>query len=217
MRRARTALILTTLALAVAGVAARPLAPRLRDAMFRGLVRLGVVVAEARAGTMTVPTEVDPAAPAVVEDPAEPLDEPAPAIGAGAPAPAPRPKAPQAAGAIDIPEDRVAHLTEKQLRSLRPANVIGADGAAAGVRLHGLGALGLGLADADIVTSIDGHPVSDVTTGMDAALRAWASGEAAAHATVRRAGRTLLVTVHIPKHSRIAPGLGRSAHLQKDD
>lgn len=217
MRSRRTALILAILALAVvgAGLGARPLVPRIRDAMFRSLARVAVGVTEARAGTMAVPTEVDSAAPAVAQDPAEPLA--APGIAAGTPALQPRAPQAQAAGAIDIPEDRVAHLTEKQLRSLRPANVIGADGAAAGVRLHGIGALGVGLTDADVVTSIDGRPTTDLSTGMDAALRAWASGESVAHATVRRAGRTLAVTVHVPKHARVVPGLGRSAHLRTGD
>jgi hypothetical protein len=211
--RHKVALTLTILALVGAGVCARTtLLPRFRDAVIGGLVKAAVVLTEARAGTTGVPTEVDSAASAIVEVPAEPVDAPR----TEASPPAPRPKAPPVVGAIDIPEDRVARLTEKQLRSLRPANVIGADGAAAGVRLHGVGALGVGLADGDLVTSIDGRPTADVSTGMDAALRAWASGEAAAHATVRRAGRTLLVTVHIPRHSR-TPGLGPSAHARNDD
>lgn len=202
------------LALGAAGAGGWALFPRLRDAMIGGVAHLAVVATEARAGG-TVPTEVDTAVSAVVQDPAEPLD--APGNGGAVAAPS-KPKAPPpAAGAIDIPASRVARLTEKQLRSLRPANVIGGDGSAAGVRLHGIGALGVGLTDADVVTSIDGRPTTDVTTGMDAALRAWASGEAAAHATVRRAGRTLLVTVHIPEHSRLGPGLGRSARLHSDD
>ncbi len=178
--------------------------------MFGGLARVAVGVTEARAGTMAVPTEVES-----VQEPTEPPG----ALGIGAAAvPAPRPKAPQTGGgAIDIPEARVARLTEKQLRSLRPANVVGPDGTAAGVRLHGIGAFGVGLADADVVTSIDGRPTPDLSTGMDAVLRAWASGEATAHATVRRGGGTLLVTVHIPKHPRLAAGLGRSALPRTDD
>jgi hypothetical protein len=198
--------MLTGLALVGAGVVgARALLPRLRDAAVGGVVQLA---------TMHVPTEVDSAAPAVVQDPAaEPPDAP----GTGAGAPAPRPRTQQIAGGIDIPEDKVARLTEKQLRSLRPANVIDADGTASGVRLHGIGAFGVGLADGDIVTSIDGRPTPDVSTGMDAALRAWASGESAAHATVRRAGRTLLVTVHVPRHARSTADLGRSAHARIDD
>ena len=209
MPRSRTAL-LTILALVAAAACATALLPRIRDAMVGGLVELAIVATKARAGTMDVPTEVDGMATNVVQDPAEPLDVP---VRSGAAAPAPRPKAPQV-GVIDIPEDRVARLTEKQLRSLRPANVVGADGSASGVRLHGVGALGVGLADGDVVTTIDGRPTPDVTAGTDAALRAWASGEAVAHATVLRAGRTLLVTVHIPKHLRLASGRGPLVHAR---
>jgi hypothetical protein len=210
VRSRRTALTLTILALALvaAGVCAWELVPRFRGAMVGGFVKLA----------MDVPTEVDSAATAAVvrapDEPLEPVDTPVSA--AGAPAPQRR-TAPQVAGAIDIPEDKVARLTEKQLRSLRPANVVGSDGVASGVRLHGVGALGVGLADADIVTSIDGRPTPDVSTGMDAVLRAWGSGEPAAHATVLRAGRTLRVTVHIPRHARVKPGLGPTAHVRNDD
>lgn len=203
--------MLTVLALLAAGVGARALYPRLRDAMAGHLVQLAVVAAEARVRSMDVPTEVDPAASPAVPAPAEPGDR------AGNRERA-RPAVQRApsGGAIDIPEDRVARLTEKQLRSLRPANVVDAEGRASGVRLHGLGALGVGLADSDVVTSIDGVATPDVSTGTDAALRAWASGEAVAHATVLRAGRTLLVTVHIPKHMRLTQGLRGSPQEPRD-
>lgn len=211
MRRPKTALVLTMLALLAAGLGTRALLPRLRDAVAGNLVQLAVVVAEARARSMDVPTEVEPAAPGAVLVPADVSDD----GGSRERARATVPRTPSG-GAIDIPEDRVARLTEKQLRSLRPANVVDAGGRASGVRLHGIGALGVGLADSDVVTSIDGLATPDVSTGTDAALRAWASGEEVAHATVLREGRTVLVTVHIPKHLRLAQGLRRSAREPRD-
>ncbi len=75
-----------------------------------------------------------------------------------------------------------------------------------GARLYGVGALGVGLADGDVVTSIDGRATPDVTTATGAAMGAYASGEAVAHATVLRAGRTLLVTVHIPPRTSTPKG-----------
>lgn len=100
---------------------------------------------------------------------------------------------------LDIPAARLAPLTEKQLRSLRADDATGADGRAAGARLVGFGALGLGLDDGDIVTSIDGHATPDVSRALAAAFQAYGSGEEKTYATVMRGGRPLDVVVHIPR------------------
>ena len=67
-----------------------------------------------------------------------------------------------------------------------------------GARLRGVGGLRVGLSDGDVVTSIDGRPTANADDATIAAMGAYASGEASAHATVQRGDRTLRVTVHIP-------------------
>ncbi len=103
--------------------------------------------------------------------------------------------------AIDIPANHLARLTAKQLRGVHATDAVDPAGRPIGARLHGVGGLGVGLGDGDVVTSIDGHatPTADDATG--AALGAYASGEATAHATLLRGGRTVQVTVHIPSRS----------------
>lgn len=67
-----------------------------------------------------------------------------------------------------------------------------------GAKLHGVGGLGVGLADGDVVTSIDGRTTANADDATTAALGAYMSGESTVHATLLRAGRTLRVTVHVP-------------------
>jgi hypothetical protein len=187
------ALTFVMLALATAGLGARALVPSVGDAMARRIARLAAVI-PAPADSTGVTTDTDPVPSRAEQHPADPPD---PARGdAGT-----RRSAAKAApgGAIDIPADRLARHTEKQLRSLRATDAVDSDGRAIGARLYGVGALGVGLADRDVVTSIDGRATPDVTTATGAAMGAYASGEAVAHATVLRDGKTLLVTVHIPR------------------
>jgi hypothetical protein len=186
------------LALATAGLGARVLVPTLGDAMARRIARVAAVIPVSSESDVT--TDTGPV-PSPAEQP--PPDPPAPGrVAAGAPHSA----AKVAASAVDIPADRLARLTAKQLRSLRATDAVGADGRAIGARLHGVGVLGVGLADGDVVTSIDGRATPDVTTATGAAMGAYASGEAVAHATVLRNGRTLVVTVHIPPKAATPKG-----------
>jgi hypothetical protein len=188
------------LALATAGLGARVLVPRVGDAMARRVARLAAVI-PVPADSTDFTTDGDPV-PSRAEQPL--ADPPVPSRGAAGT----RHSAakPAAGGALDIPADRLARLTEKQLRSLRAADAVNADGRGIGARLYGVGALGVGLADGDVVTSIDGRATPDVTTATAAAMGAYASGEAVARATVLRDGRTLLVTVHIPPKTATPKG-----------
>ena len=101
-------------------------------------------------------------------------------------------------GGLDIPADRLARLTARQLRGIGASDAVDPAGHALGARLSGVAGLGLGLAEGDVVTSIDGRPTPNAAEGTAAALASYASGEATAHATVVRGGRALRVTVHIP-------------------
>lgn len=191
------ALMLMMVALVTAGMGARALVPSLGDAMARRIEHLSAAFS-APAGPVELTSVAEQASAEEEEQP--PADRPDAPRRADARARRPAAKAPSG-GAIDIPADRVAHLTEKQLRSVTATDAVDGDGHALGARLHGVGALSLGLADGDVVTSIDGRPTPDVSTGTASAMRAWASGEAAAHATLLRDGRTFFVTLHIPRGS----------------
>jgi len=168
--------------------------------MARRIASLSAIIPATAADSTDFATDTDPVAPRGEQPVADPPD-PGGHVGA-------RHSSAKAApgGAVDIPEDRLAHLTAKQLRSLRATDAVGADGRAIGARLYGVGALGVGLADGDVVTSIDGRATPDMTTATGAAMGAYASGEAVAHATVLRGGRTLQVTVHIPPRAATPKG-----------
>jgi hypothetical protein len=194
-----TALMLVTLALATAGLGAHALVPRMGDAMARRVASLTAVIPTA-ADPTDFATDTDSVPPGAEKPAAAPPD-----VRANAVTPHSGAKAPSG-GAVDIPADRLARLTAKQLRSLRATDAVSADGRALGARLHGVGALGVGLADGDVVTSIDGRATPDVTTATGAAMGAYASGEAVAHATVLREGHTLQVTVHIPPRTAAPKG-----------
>ncbi len=182
-----TASGLTFAALVAAGVGLRTIVPALGDAMAHQLLGLAASIPRAEA---RVTQEVD-----VV-----PVPEPVAARTGASSGDTGAGQSPSRARveAIDIPADRLARLTEKQLRGVHATDAVDSAGRAIGARLHGVGALGVGLADGDVVTSIDGHatPTADDATG--AALGAYASGEATAHATLLRNGRTVQVTVHTP-------------------
>jgi hypothetical protein len=72
------------------------------------------------------------------------------------------------------------------------------DGAPPGVRLTGVSALGVGLRDGDIVTSIEGVPAPDAETATDEALEVIARGSAVLHATVQRGDQVLALTADLP-------------------
>jgi len=185
-----TASGLTLAALVAAGVGFRALIPALGDAMAHQL--LGVAAFLPRAGAQ-VTAEVD----------AVPVPEPVAAHADASSGDRSTGQSPSRARveALDIPADRLARLTAKQLRGVHVTDAVDSAGRSIGARLHGVGSLGVGLGDGDVVTRIDGHttPTADEATG--AALGAYASGEATAHATLQRSGRTVQVTVHIPSRS----------------
>jgi hypothetical protein len=105
-------------------------------------------------------------------------------------------------GAIDVPADLVARLTARQLRGIGASDAVDGAGQGLGARLHGVSALGSGLGDGDVVTSIDGRAVRSASEATAAAFAAYASGESVVRGTVLREGRVLHVTVHIPAHTR---------------
>lgn len=193
--RLKITLALSIVGLATASLGARALVPAVGDAAARRIARLTSAL-PAPTDSADLATEADPVPSSAEEPPADPPSAP----GAGrVRRSARRPSAkPAAGGALEIPADRLANLTEKQLRSLHATDAVDTAGRALGAKLHGVSALGVGLADGDVVTSIDGRATPDVNAATAAAMSAYASGEPAAHATVLRAGRTVLVTVHIP-------------------
>jgi hypothetical protein len=101
-------------------------------------------------------------------------------------------------GSIEIAADRLARLTEKQLQNVNASDAVDVSGRPLGARLHGVGGLGVGLADGDVITSIDGRTTANAGDATTAALGAYMSGEATVHGTLLRDGKTLRVTVHVP-------------------
>ncbi len=100
---------------------------------------------------------------------------------------------------IFVPAERLAHLTAAQLGHVRGVDAVDVNGQAIGVRLYGVQALGLGLREGDVVTSLDGRPTRTLDDGTAAATSAFDSGRAEAQATIVREGRTIGVTVQIPR------------------
>jgi hypothetical protein len=99
-------------------------------------------------------------------------------------------------GVVVISAERVAAAIP-QLRGIRATDATDA-GRAAGARLAGVGALGVGLADGDVVTSIGGRATPTVDDAMAAAMAAYASGASVVQGTVLRGGETIAVSVGIP-------------------
>lgn len=180
---------LAVLALLTAGLGARVLVPRVGDGMASSfLVAAGALRPARPSSTDAGPLRVSAAdAPVTI------------AAGSGdALSPGRAPGRATSGGGLDIPAERLARLTARQLRGIGASDAVDPTGHALGARLSGVGALGVGLADGDVVTSIEGRATPNATEATTAALASYASGEATAHATVLRGGRTLRVTVHIP-------------------
>ena len=173
----------------------RVLVPRMGDAMAKTLV---VMAAAVPAPEGQIPT--DPDAPG--QEVADPVD-------AGAKDGGQRRAQgrSQTVEAIDIASERVARVTARQLRNIGATDAVDEQGRAIGARLHGVGGLGVGLADGDVVTSIDGRATPTAADATAAAIGAYACGEATAHATLLRDGRTVRVTVHIPTADAGARGV----------
>jgi hypothetical protein len=186
-------------ALATVSLGTRVLVPRLGDAMAKGLGTVAASLATPR-GSGTALSDADPSVADGVDGAEalelDPRDEAAASHPGGIPQRSRDPAARIAA--IDIPRDRVARLSARQLRGISATDALDTSGHAFGARLHGIGGLGVGLTDGDVVTSIDGRATATVNDATAAAIAAYASGQAVAHATVQRGGRIVWVTVHIP-------------------
>jgi hypothetical protein len=172
----------------------------------RALVpRIGDAVARAAVEWVPTPCPVDRAPVPSAQPPAlQTSTAPAPVASEravsrrplGAPS-SPRKRVSSAARLV-IGVDRVSALTANQLRAVHWANVADAQGRAAGVRLSGVGGLGVGLADGDVVTSINGRPTRTDEEAISAGTSAWSSGVRWVEATIARGGAPLLVTLHLP-------------------
>jgi hypothetical protein len=187
-----TASGLTFAALVAAGVGFRALVPALGDAMAHQLLGVAASIRRAEAPD----TEEVDTAPVPVPEPVA-----AHAVASSGDKSAGQSPSRARVEAIDIPADRLARLTAKQLRGVHATDAVDPAGRPMGARLHGVGSLGVGLGDGDVVASIDGHttPTADDATG--AALGAYASGETTVHGTLLRSERTVQVTVHVPSRA----------------
>jgi len=184
--RPALACCLALVPLATLAFGTRVLVPRMGDDMAKTLVVLAAAVPVTEGQTAT---DTDPTA----QEAADPLD-----AGARDGGQRRAQGRSQSVEAIDIAPERVARVTARQLRNIGATDAVDESGHAVGARLHGVGALGVGLSDGDVVTSIDGRATLDAAAATAAAIGAYASGEATAHATLLRDGRTVRVTVHIP-------------------
>ena len=170
--------------------------PRVGDAVARRIASIAPPASPAPAPAATDDDRGDDDAPSVgVEPPERAPHAPVPR---GATRSASRTGPPAVRLGLDVPEARVSRLTAAQLRGLRATTVLDDQGGASGASLVGVARLGVGLADGDVVTSIDGRPTRTADEATAAAMGAYASGERAAHAVVLRGGRAIAVTVHIP-------------------
>ena len=182
---------------ATAGLGLRVIVPQLGDAIAR---RLEVVAA-------AMPRAEEPSSPdANVATEPEPLADRGDAGGSdggSSHGPAQGAQA-KKVEALDIPADRLARLTAKQLEGIHATDAVDATGHPVGARLHGVGGLGVGLGEGDVVTSIDGRAIDNADDATVASLGAYASGETTAHATLLRGEKTIRVTVHIPSRKKSA-------------
>jgi hypothetical protein len=105
-----------------------------------------------------------------------------------------------------VSQDRLGRLTAKQLRAIGWSTVVDAHGRSAGVRLSGVGALGMGLADGDVVTSIDGRLTPTEGDATSAGSAAWSSGARTVRATILRGDQTIAVTVELPAGRPVVDG-----------
>ncbi|MDP9035814.1 MAG: hypothetical protein M3O50_13515 [Myxococcota bacterium] len=101
--------------------------------------------------------------------------------------------------AIVLPVERLSRLTASQLGRIRGVDAVDANGHPIGVRLSGVQALGLGLREGDIVTSLDGHPTPTLDDGTVVAKSALGSGRRNAPATILRDGQVVAVMVQLPR------------------
>ncbi len=111
---------------------------------------------------------------------------------------------------IFISNERLRRLGPEQLTRVGATTAVDEHGNPAGVRLSGVGALGVGLVDGDVVTHIDGRPTPTADDATAAGFAAWNAHSRTAHATIVRAGETIAVTLEIPTLD-LANGATRAA------
>lgn len=169
-------------------IGARGLAPRISEAITDGML-----TAASWARVRTV--ERDPAH----NTDALPAVDPPSSVVPRAPMPRLAVKKTAAQKAIVISREQVLRLTSKELRRIQTTTFVDGHGRHSGVSLIGMTGLGVGLADGDVVTSIDGRPTPTENDATDAVLAAWNSGTYVVHASIVRGGDTIAVTLEIPR------------------
>ena len=184
-------------------VGSRVLVARVGDAAVRSLIAAVSLWSAATRSTGEGPPStvsvVEGDAPRVVDD-ATPRASERGRKGAGGPG-----KGRPSNAHLFIPTGRLMGLTADELRAVRWAAIHDGRGATAGVRLSGVGGLGLGLAEGDVVTSIDGRPTRTEDDATAAGMAAWTSGESAVHATLLRKEQVVAVTVELPPRPTSSP------------
>jgi hypothetical protein len=182
-------------------IGARVLVPRLGEAVARRIAAAGTLPPVAGSGL----DGVGPVARYAFHGPTGPLAPP-PQLRSGAThkvSAASRDRAlanavQQGARAILISGESLLALAPERLRDVNGTTVLDARGRPSGVSLYGVGALGVGLADGDVVTAIDGRSTPTADDATSAGLTAWSSGKRSACATIVRGDETIAVTVEIP-------------------
>jgi serine protease Do len=100
-------------------------------------------------------------------------------------------RAPKATDTLFIPA--------RIVRSAANRGTVSGDPVPGGVRLKGVSNLGAGLLDGDVVTSVEGAPVATAEAVAQIVAGAVGRGANFVHAVVKRAERTIAVTVEIPR------------------
>jgi len=203
MRRGRAARVVLALApfVVVAG-GVRLLVPVVATRVVRGIARIAAVAPRSADDSGEVGGESSAGADTAREGAR--VGAP-PRVPAGRGHPAGHPSG------LDVPAERLARLTARQLRGIGATTALDAEGRPVGARLTGVGALGVGLADGDVVTSIDGQPTTTGDAATAAAFAAYASGNRAVHGRVLRDGQAITVTVHVPAPVTGPPPQGATA------
>ncbi len=187
---------------------ARACLPGLGDRIGRGLavtaphvLRVEPATGAPAPGRVTAGDEpVAPVAPRAASERA------APALGAKASRAggtgAPKGAAPKS---LRIPEAQVSRALGAGLDGVRGRTARDTEGRAVGVRITGVGRLGVGLADGDVITSIDGTKTPDEESATAAALAAIGRGARSVSGTLLRGNDTINVVVELPADSSAIP------------
>ena len=104
----------------------------------------------------------------------------------------------EAGASAERPTDAL-HVPARAVRAAIQKGTVSGDAAPGGVRLRGVSGLGAGLADGDLVTSVEGTPVKTPEQIADVVAAAVLGGQKHVHGVVRRGDRVIAVTVEIPR------------------